>query len=204
MGLGKRLKDILKKKNITVQRLSKMTGISANTLYAIIKRDNKSMQAENLINIARALNVSIDELFGEDYDLDSIGYKIRECRKRKGLSQEELANKIGVKRAVVSKYETGKISPRIDTVQKIARALDVSVDELLGETMYIDTVAPVRHGRWIYGEDIDIQCSVCGADALTKGDYRQTRSNYCPNCGARMDGEESNDGTILQNDRNRL
>lgn len=66
--------------------------------------------------------------------------KIRECRKRKGLSQEELANKIGVKRAVVSKYETGKISPRIDTVQKIARALDVSVDELLGETMYVDTV----------------------------------------------------------------
>lgn len=51
-------------------------------------------------------------------------------------------------------------------------------------------VAPVRHGRWIYGEDIDIQCSVCGTDALTEGDYRQTRSNYCPNCGARMDGEE--------------
>lgn len=51
-------------------------------------------------------------------------------------------------------------------------------------------VSPVRHGRWIYGEDIDIQCSVCGADALTEGDYRQTRSNYCPNCGARMDGEE--------------
>lgn len=65
-------------------------------------------------------------------------------------------------------------------------------------------VSPVRHGRWIYGEDVDIQCSVCGADALTKGDYRQTRSNYCPNCGARMYGEESNDGTILQNDRNRL
>lgn len=53
--------------------------------------------------------------------------------------------------------------------------------------------APVRHGRWIYGEDIDIQCSVCGADALTEGDYRQTRSNYCPNCGARMDGENEMD-----------
>lgn len=54
-------------------------------------------------------------------------------------------------------------------------------------------VSPVRHGRWIYGEDIDIQCSVCGADALTEGDYRQTRSNYCPNCGARMDGENEMD-----------
>ena len=72
------------------------------------------------------------------------------------------------------------------------------------EMQPVADAAPVRHGRWIYGEDIDIQCSVCGADALTEGDYRQTRSNYCPNCGARMDGEESNDGTILQNDRNRL
>lgn len=66
--------------------------------------------------------------------------KIRECRKRKGLSQEELANKIGVKRAVVSKYETGKISPRIEIIQKISRVLGVPVHELVGDTMYIDTV----------------------------------------------------------------
>lgn len=51
-------------------------------------------------------------------------------------------------------------------------------------------VAPVVHGRWIYGEDIDIQCSVCGADALTEGDYRQVKSRYCPNCGAKMDLED--------------
>ena len=51
-------------------------------------------------------------------------------------------------------------------------------------------LTPVVHGRWIYGEDIDVQCSVCGCDALTEGDYRQTKSNYCPNCGAKMDLEE--------------
>lgn len=50
--------------------------------------------------------------------------------------------------------------------------------------------APVVHGKWIYGEDIDIQCSVCGADALTEGDYRQIKSRYCPNCGAKMDWED--------------
>lgn len=90
-------------------------------------------------------------LFSEDYDLDSIGYnsfregfimtnKIRECRKRKGLSRKEVAKKIGIPYTTYTNYETGYRVPRIDTVQKIARALDVSVDELLGETMYVDTV----------------------------------------------------------------
>ena len=60
----------------------------------------------------------------------------------------------------------------------------IDIDEVPAED-----VAPVVHGRWIYGEDIDIQCSVCGADALTEGDYRQVKSRYCPNCGAKMDLE---------------
>ncbi len=51
-------------------------------------------------------------------------------------------------------------------------------------------VAPVVHGKWAYGEDVDIQCSVCGVDALTEGDYRQVKSRYCPNCGAKMDLKE--------------
>lgn len=51
-------------------------------------------------------------------------------------------------------------------------------------------VAPVVHGKWVYGEDVDIQCSVCGVDALTEGDYRQVKSRYCPNCGAKMDLKE--------------
>lgn len=46
----------------------------------------------------------------------------------------------------------------------------------------------VEHGEWVHGEDVDIQCSVCGCDALTEGDYRQVQSAYCPHCGAKMDG----------------
>lgn len=69
-----------------------------------------------------------------------------------------------------------------------APASVASLVEAIHQTPDAD-VALVVHGRWIYGEDIDIQCSVCGCDALTEGDYRQTKSNYCPNCGAKMDLE---------------
>lgn len=51
----------------------------------------------------------------------------------------------------------------------------------------IDPESLIPHGRWEFGEDIDVQCSICGRDALTEGDYRQVRSLYCPNCGAKMD-----------------
>ena len=70
---------------------------------------------------------------------------------------------------------------------------EMGVDELADEIYDIalnveaKDVVPVVHGRWVYGEDVDIQCSVCGADALTEGDYMQIKSNYCPHCGARMD-----------------
>ena len=48
-------------------------------------------------------------------------------------------------------------------------------------------VAKVRHGRWEYIENTGIRCTVCGHGALTEGDYMQVKSDYCPNCGAKMD-----------------
>lgn len=52
---------------------------------------------------------------------------------------------------------------------------------------------PVRHGRWEYGEDVDIQCSECGRDAMSDWmKYTQVYSPYCPWCGAKMDGGADN------------
>lgn len=67
---------------------------------------------------------------------------------------------------------------------------DADLKALRDKVMKIppDDVAPVVHARWVH-EDVDWVCSNCGMDALTEGDYRQVRSDYCPNCGARMDGD---------------
>ena len=58
---------------------------------------------------------------------------IRHFRKSKGWTQEQLANAIGVKRAIISKYESGMVSPSYNMVQKIAAALDIPVTELVGD-----------------------------------------------------------------------
>lgn len=58
--------------------------------------------------------------------------RIISARKKAGLTQEQLAATIGVKRAVISKYETGAIEPSISQLQKISDALNVSISYLLG------------------------------------------------------------------------
>lgn len=48
-----------------------------------------------------------------------------------GLSQVELAQKIGIDQRAISNYEIGLRKPRIARIPKIARALNVSIDELI-------------------------------------------------------------------------
>ena len=49
-------------------------------------------------------------------------------------------------------------------------------------------VAPVRHGRWV-NESFYTYCSVCGNMAIYDKYGQEVESDYCPNCGAKMDGE---------------
>lgn len=55
-------------------------------------------------------------------------------RKKKGLSQAALGKSIGTSGDVVGRYERGDIKPSIEVVVKIADALEVSVDYLIGKT----------------------------------------------------------------------
>lgn len=60
-----------------------------------------------------------------------LGDKIRVARKSAKLTQEELAERIGVKRSVISKYENGIIDPSISQVQSIAAALGTNILKLV-------------------------------------------------------------------------
>ncbi len=69
-----------------------------------------------------------------------LGKNITEVRKSKKLSQAALGKLIGTSGDVVGRYERGSISPSIEAVTKIAEALGVSIDYLVGNTtVEIDT-----------------------------------------------------------------
>ena len=62
----------------------------------------------------------------------SFGRRLRELRKRRGLSQKELGAAIGVHYMQISKYETGVSFPTVGNVLEIAKTLSVSLDQLFG------------------------------------------------------------------------
>ena len=73
MGAGKKLQSLLRNKDISVTTLSRKTGISSNTLYAIIKRDS-NINAETMSKIANSLHLTMDELaklLSEDIESNS-------------------------------------------------------------------------------------------------------------------------------------
>lgn len=58
-------------------------------------------------------------------------FKMKELRKSKGLSQQELAKHINTTQDIVSNYERGKVPPNLDKLVEIASVLDVTLDELV-------------------------------------------------------------------------
>ena len=57
--------------------------------------------------------------------------KLQELRKSKGLTQEELAEILYVSRTAVSKWESGRGLPNIESLKEISKFFDVSIDDLL-------------------------------------------------------------------------
>ena len=77
----------------------------------------------------------------------SFGKRLTEARKEKGLSQEELATLIGTKGPAVGRYEWEVAKPTIEVAARLADALGVSLDYLVGKVdtaLDADTMNRVR------------------------------------------------------------
>ena len=68
------------------------------------------------------MNIEYQQVFGK---------RVRELRKERGLSQVELAAKVGIDRSYMGFLERGERNPSLEVIAKIAEALSVTPDELL-------------------------------------------------------------------------
>lgn len=83
----------------------------------------------------------------------NIGKRIKSARQKVGMSQEELAQTIGVTKSTISKYEKGAREPRYDQLQRIAAALGVPVQELIADWSAVDKEEFKR--VFIHGEGLE-------------------------------------------------
>ncbi len=64
---------------------------------------------------------------------DRMALMLQEIRKRRGLTQAELARLSNVNRVAIAKYETGRVMPGTVNLMKLAAALRCSAEELVGK-----------------------------------------------------------------------
>ncbi len=67
-----------------------------------------------------------------EIDIKELGERIKELRIERGLSQKQLADKIGVATNTISQYENGKSKTSIDVLANLAVELDTTAGFLLG------------------------------------------------------------------------
>ena len=60
-----------------------------------------------------------------------IGKFISECRKKKGITQNELAELLGITNRAVSKWETGICMPDAGTIPELCQILDISISDFI-------------------------------------------------------------------------
>lgn len=108
MGIGVKLKELLSEKKMSVAELSRLTGISTNTLYAVIRRDSDRMNGEALIKISEIFQVPLSTLFSDgetmlvlddkvefhNVDYSSIGLELENQKEKEYRQFQELAFKI--------------------------------------------------------------------------------------------------------------
>lgn len=101
-------------------------------------------------------------------DNAKIGRAIAQLRRRAGLTQSELAERLYVTHQSVSKWETGAALPDIMTMHALSRLLGVSLDDLLS-----GSVAPRELSRWQALEAIGAYLSPDVRDMLLKSALEQ-------------------------------
>ncbi len=102
---------------------------------------------------------------------EDFGERLRKVRESKGLNQAQLAEKSGLQPSAVSHFELGRRSPSFDNLKRLADALSVTIDYLLGRQHEPTTAGPAAEKFYRDYEALspDDQAAIARfADALAK------------------------------------
>ena len=142
-----KLKMLRKKQGLTQKEVARLLG-TVQGVYSKWERGVYEPNYENLSMLACIFDVSIDFLLSDYIEFSKEKYlrmqesyliisnvfpqRLKEIRIKRGLTQTELGEKVGVKQSTFTNWEKGKREPNFEIVIKLADLLEVSVDWLFG------------------------------------------------------------------------
>ncbi len=146
--IEQRIYHLRDKFGYTQQELASMLHVS-RSLINNWENGITNVSLRQIIKLAYLYQVPIDYLLGiidfidqysyhyiENMDLKKIGLRLKEIRKKAGLTQEMFASKIDTKRSSISYYEIGKMMISTADLKQICETFGVSADYIVGN---IDT-----------------------------------------------------------------
>ncbi|MCW3489885.1 helix-turn-helix domain-containing protein [Dethiobacter alkaliphilus] len=131
-GMGDKLRAMREEKGLTLEELGRHLDLSV-TYLSEIELGERTPSIQTLQKISRYFNVPISLFLHTEGKLLTTGKKIRMTRESRGMTQKQLAIKAQISPGLVAQLETGKVQPSLKTIERIAKALDVSVCYLILE-----------------------------------------------------------------------
>lgn len=139
-----KLKVLRKKKGLTQKDVADLVHVD-RVRITNWENGKREPNFENLSMLACIFDVSIDFLLSEYLEISKEAYlklkeekknlfsvRLKELRLKKGLTQTELGEKVGVKQNTFTNWENGKREPSFENLVKLADLFDVSLDWLFG------------------------------------------------------------------------
>lgn len=114
-------------------------------------------------------NEMVVNLLGSDVVKDGLGERIRRARVKAGLTQQQLADKLGLTRPTITQWETGATTPHAKKLEELAKALGLPRLEIFGRSdvdrnvrdgpgvaRYVPEISWVQAGAWTEVADVQV------------------------------------------------
>ncbi len=126
------------------------------------------------------------------------GKNLKKIRKLKSLSQKELADSMGLKRAALGAYEEGRSEPKIDTIIRFANYIGISIDSLLQRELSVNEL--LNFNTELTTDESKLRKSFPKTPFITKefvADYTQTVKQYLVELDYTISLEKEDEGILV-------
>lgn len=169
---GDRVRYFRKKAGLSQADLAKRMGVNHSAVAYLELRDNRP-KYKTVEKLAAALSITPAELYPDIQEPEwNFGRRVRAFRIAQNLSQWDLARKMETGQSRIHAIETGRHTPTIKTVMTVAKALGMTIDELVNGDMA---------GYKPYQDDLNAPstCDYCGYVGYA-------HFGHCPQCNAKI------------------